>query len=332
MSGESLLPLRSAIGELLQLHPADEMDLQRLTTGLSHNNFVCRTAAGRYFVKVYALGPNPRPRVEEINRVTGRMRDHGIPAPELVAYSPRFPNVVIHRYIDADSLGWDPQLLGPAATVYSRIAALALPAARQIGRDVFLRALQRVAHAIEQSPTAPALDSAALDSRAALLIRRVIDRLTAGLPDIPLLVLNLHDDFTENNLLADGTTIRLLCDWDSYRPVLFWENFASSSARLCSTAPRQGVLSGQRLNRFFTGLSPAVLNLAAGQSPLLTLFPTLAVLRQLRIYPFRRQVTANKRPDLREALLDQPLEHCEWLLDNAGQVVELVAESLHRAG
>jgi hypothetical protein len=64
---------------------------------------------------------------------------------------------------------------------------------------------------------------------------------------------------------------------------------------------------------------------------LLTLFPTLAVLRHLRTYPFRRQATAGRRPDLREALLDQPLEHCEWLLDNAVKVSELVAEGLRRA-
>ncbi|MCB1669716.1 MAG: hypothetical protein R3F41_14440 [Gammaproteobacteria bacterium] len=48
------------------------------------------------------------------------------------------------------------------------------------------------------------------------LVYRELERY---LPQQPQ-VLNLHDDFTENNTLADHQGIRLNCDWDSHRPSL----------------------------------------------------------------------------------------------------------------
>lgn len=328
MNNDAQTALRQAIGALLNADSADSLEIQRLDQGLSNVCFLCKSGSEKYFVKVYAPGPQSGQQVRGINRIIASMRAKGIPAPELLAYSPDYPNVVIHRWVESASLGWGNNLLEPVARLYSDVVKIGLLTRRSLSREAYLNNLQKVLNAVSRQALQEPVAAGEPDQRASQLARQAVSLLAEELPHSPLPVLLLHDDFTENNILADERSIKLLCDWDSYRPAMLWENLAASASRFCTSAPRRGELCSERLDLFLRGVSPQVLQQIDDPARFARLFPILSILRHLRVYPFRRQLATRQRTDLRTALLDEPIGHCEWMLEHAGQVSQWVAEHL----
>lgn len=314
MTSDSLQELRNAVAQLLD-SPTTDLTFEKITDGLSHHSFVCKVGEKSFYVKVYELGPNPAKIVTEINRTTELMRKNAIPAPEIVAYSLQFPNLVIHKFVDAQRINWDPAQVSPVAKLYSDVALIALQEKKFISKVKYLLDLQHHSDIIEQQVMENISESSELNQRAFRLIQEVLSQLTQKLPENPILVLKLHDDFTEKNILAEGGEIKLLCDWDSYRARVFWEHLAGSVARFSTNAPMQGEMDQQRLIAFLNSLAPTVIQHIGDYNAFAQLFPFLAILRHLRMYRFRNLVVAKRRSDLRESLLTAPIEHCEWMLE-----------------
>ncbi|MBT8146380.1 MAG: phosphotransferase [Gammaproteobacteria bacterium] len=319
--------LQKAVATLLNADTSS-ISFERITEGLSHNCFLCNCGEEKYFVKVYALAKDPAKQIAQINRTTEYMRQQGIPAPELVAYSARFANVVIHRFIDAEKADWDFNLIAPLAGLYSDIAAIGLLKQRFLGRHTYLENLRGIENQLCQLVDEQTGRSAALSGQALMLCQRVVREVSKLDSNAELLFLNLHDDFTEKNILTRNGRICLLCDWDSYRPAVFWENLASSACRFSTPAPLGGGLEHQRLRQFLQSLAPQVVQQLGDTHTFARLFAHLGILRHLRTFTFRSRVVATRRPDLEQSLLINPVKHCEWMADRSDEVASLVIDSL----
>lgn len=315
--------LSVAAAQLLKV-PAAQLSLQRINDGLSHHSFVCDTGSSKYYIKVYTFRDKPAQRVAQINHITDLMCRKGIPAPQLLAYAPAYANVVVHTYVDADQIGWNSTLLAPLAELYSDITLIALAEKGSISKSAYLNALKSVETPILEQVDNKTGPSPGLNQQALKIYRQVIEGLTRHLPEKPLLVIKHHDDFTENNILADQSGIRLICDWDSWRDVVFVSHLASSASRFSTQAPMSGKLEKNRLAMFLGALSPEVILPVTKDTGFASIFPYLAVLKHIASYTFRNLKVNQGRAELQQTLLVDPLEHCQWMMDNHAMVSEWV--------
>tara|TARA_B100000446_G_C10545406_1_gene338328 strand:+ start:128 stop:1159 length:1032 start_codon:yes stop_codon:yes gene_type:complete len=315
--------LKQQLSELLKVE-IDTIELTPIETGLTHRSFRCQISDKLCFVKVYNFAQDAIAQVDRINQLTQFMRRRDIPAPRIIAYSTRTPRIVVHEYVDGSSATGDINELPSIAQLYSRLVSIGLENSTQVGRSDYLQPLHNTQLRL-QGLNENALVCGDLHRQYLSLWRRVIDILDKELSSTTLLHLNIHDDFTEKNLLMKYQEVALLCDWDSYRLKYFVEHFSCSIVRFSTEAPLDGDIVKSKLELFYRNLTPDLLQTLSAAKSYPSLLPVLATLKHLRTYGFRNSIVKHRSPDLEQPLLHWPLQHCQSLLENRATISQWLA-------
>jgi hypothetical protein len=258
------------------------------------------------------------------------MRGRGIPASRLRAYSPAFPNIVVHEFIEAQMHAGEYSHLPAIAGLCSNIIRVGAEHGRQVSRAEYLSGVQAVADQIRAVQQGGAVVDPAVQSGTMALVDSVLQSLAEEVTDATLLHVHVHDDFTEKNILLEDDQVRLLCDWDSCRLKFVNEYLACSASRFGTERPLGGLLLQEKLSLFLHSLDQRVVELVTPVEEFASMFAYVATLKHLRTYAFRHSRVSSERPDLTAALLQWPLQHCEWLIENRQRVGEWVYEALIR--
>ncbi len=314
--------IRLQISELLDAH-ADSIQLTPIETGLTHRAFRCQIAEKLYFVKYYNFTNNALAQVSHINQLTQFMRSRDIPAPHIVVYSSQSPQLVVHEYIDGSSATGSGNELAAIAQLYSRLVSLGLENLKQIPRSNYFQQLQIIEKRF-LSISKDSLICQDLHQQYLSLFGRVIDILDKELLSDSLLHINIHDDFTEKNLLMKNDDVALLCDWDSYRLKYLPEHLSCTIMRFSTEAPLQGNIHKNKLEQLYRNLAPDVLQPLKAMKSYPSLFPVLATMKHLKTYGFRHSTVKHRRPDLEQSLLRWPLQHCQSLIENRHTITQWI--------
>ncbi len=310
--------LKQQLSQLLAVD-IETIELTPIEVGLTHRSFHCQTSDNLYFVKVYNFAKDALVQVDRINRLTQFMRSRDLPAPRIIAHNTRTPRIVVHEHVDGSSATGDINELPSIARLYSRLVSIGLENPTQVGRSDYLQPLHNTQLRL-QGLKENALVCGEVHRQYLSLWRRVIDILDRELSSTTLLHLNIHDDFTEKNLLMKDQEVALLCDWDSYRLKYFVEHLSCSIMRFSTEAPLQGDIVKSKLELFYRNLTPDILQTLGAVKSYPSLFPVLASLKHLRTYGFRNSIAKHGRSDLEQSLLRWPLQHCQSLLENRAAI------------
>ena len=307
---------------------AAEISLEPLQAGLTHKSYCCRIANQRYFVKVYRPVHHMAVPVQRINQLTEYMCGQGIPASRVILYSPEFANIVVHEFVEGEMHSGAYSQIAAIAGLYSRLALLGMECSQILSKPIYLSGINDVLTQIRSFENSAVTVEASIHAGMLALAETVLAALQAGIPDTGLLHIFVHDDFSEKNILLQGDQVKLLCDWDSYRLKLLNEHLASTAARFSTERPLMGELRQDKLSCFLQSLQPELLKHIPDPGGYATLFPYWATLKHLRTYIFRNSLVQLNRMDLKPSLLEWPLQHCNWLIDNKHIVSDWVYRSL----
>lgn len=307
----------------------NEIDVSALDGGLSHKSYCCRVSGVPYYVKEYNYINNISKVINYINELTSYMCKRGIPASRVVLYSPKFPNMVVHEFVDGQIHRGEFSQVTAIAELYSKVALVGKDHGRQLSKPDYLSTIKSVRDGLQAHACADVEVDKTIHGGMLVLSETVLSALQAGIPDGDLFHTFVHDDFTEKNILMDGDQVRLLCDWDSCRLRMSSEHIASTATRFSTERPLEGVLQQRKLDLFLRSLDPGLLEHIVNVKEYGMLFPYWATLNHLRAYKFRNSVVHKDRPDLKTSLLEWPLQHCRWLIENRQQVSDWVSQALH---
>ena len=313
--------LKEKIAKLLNTK-AEALSLAAVETGLTHLTYKCSDKAGTYFVKQYHPASNIN--VEDINRLTQQMRLHGIPAPKVLAYSPEFPKLVIHEYVEGSHPTGNPKELTAIAQLYSQLTIIGLEKKAQIDRTEYLQQIEAVKVKFSQFGN-DRIACQALHAQYLATLDRVTGLLDQLIETTTVIHIPTHDDFTENNLLMKNNQVALLCDWDSYRLKGLSEHLSCSAMRSSCEHNLGGNVEKNKLQYFYRNLDTKVFSNLDELHSISKQLPVFATLKHLRTYGFRNYIVKSRRPDLEDALLRQPLQHCQWLLENRSLLNDWIA-------
>jgi len=319
--------LKPALASLFKVDPSD-IQLQAVEGGLTHQTCICRVLGKRYFVKIYLLGGDVSRSVANINRLTSFMRNRGVPASRMVLYSPEFANIVVHEFVEGEMVSGDVSQTKAIAELYSRVALIGTERGKSLTKVEYLSELDPYLETLKNMEGSGIKTDASIHSSILNLADKMLNTLQENLPNQGLFHIYMHDDFTEKNILMGGDQVKLLCDWDSFRLKLLAEHLACAACRFSTDRPLTGVLQQDKLNHFLQSLNPKVLGYISSIEEFAQVFPLLATLKHLRTYYFRNSVIHQGRADLKTRLLEWPLEHCLWLMDNRQQVSDWVRNGL----
>lgn len=314
--------MKKQLAALLKVK-VEDLSLAPIDTGLTHKTFQCSVANDLYFVKYYNPAPDVQNQITQINQLMQFMRKRGIPAPRVIAYSAASPRLVVHEYVQGSCVVGDADELQSIAKLYSRLAAIGLEKPYHVKPADYLQHLERNRSRLENIKET-SLVCKRLHQQYLTTFGQVIDILRTDLNEQALLHINIHDDFTEKNLLMQNGNVQLLCDWDSYRLKYFLEHFSCSMMRFATDAPLSGGLSKSKLQQFRKAVEPEVLTVIDSAQNSSSLIPVLATLKHLRTYGFRNSVVKNMRPDLEESLLYWPVRHCQALVEQRRNISDLI--------
>ena len=306
----------------------EQIELEPIETGLSHQGFSCRVTGQRYFVKVYRPFANVAAVVQQINHLTAYMCDRGVPASRVSFYSPEFANMVVHEFVEGEMHVGKSSQVGAIAQLYSSIALLGAEHSRKLSKQEYLDGIGVVLKQMNSLAGPEVLVDASVHEGMQTLAETVQKYLWDSLPDEGLLHIPVHDDFTEKNILMQGEEVKLLCDWDSYRLKMFNEHLACTVTRFSTTRPLEGEVDKDKLEVFLKSLSPELIGYTAGIESFTENFPYLACMKHLRTYTFRNSAVGRNRPELKASLLDWPLHHCRQLINNKLQLSDWVYGAL----
>ncbi len=319
--------LKQSLATLLKVD-SNALELRDIKGGLSHKSYRCDVSGLTYYIKVYNKIENILNVVTYINQLTEYMRGRGVPASRVVSYSPEFPNIVVHEFIEGKPPSGEFSQLAAIAGLYSKVAMIGRDHGKYLSKPEYLSTIRGVREQLETTKASDAEFDPVIHNGMLSLTDTVLSALQTGIGDEKLLHLHIHDDFTEKNILMDEDEVKLLCDWDSCRLRYCNEHIASTATRFSTTRPLSGLLQQEKLYRFLGTLHPALFQNMAGIEAFARLFPVWATLNHIRTYPFRNVVVHRDRPDLKEALLAWPLQHCLWMIDNRQQVSDWVCQAL----
>ena len=319
--------LKLSLASLFKVKVSD-INLQTVDGGLTHQSCICRVSGRRYFVKAYRLGGEFSYAVGKINQLTSYMRNRGVPASRLVLYSPEYPNIVIHEFVEAAMATGNFSQIGGIAKLYSQVALIGAEHGRNLSKPEYLSAVNAFIEPIRNNEDMGLKVDASIYTGTLKLAEKALKFLQASLPEQGLFHIHMHDDFTEKNILMDVDQVKLLCDWDSYRLKFLPEHLACTVCRFSTDRPLEGALQTDKLFYFLRSLDPKVLGYIPNLEEFSQLFPLLATLKHLRTYTFRNSLVVQGRLDLKKSLLAWPLEHCNWLMANHQQVSDWVWEAL----
>jgi len=319
--------LKPALASLFNVDSSD-IQLQAVDGGLTHQTRICRVSGQCYFVKIYLLGGDVSRSVANINRLTSFMRSRGVPASRIALYSPELANIVVHEFVEGEMANGDISQAQAIAKLYSQVALIGVERGKSLTKIEYLSELNSYLEILKNMEGSGIKTDASIHSSTLNLAGRTLNALQDSLPDQDLFHIYMHDDFTEKNILMDGDQVKLLCDWDSFRLKLLAEHLACAACRFSTDRPLAGVLQEDKLSHFLQSLNPKVPGYISSIEEFAQLFPLLATLKHLRTYYFRNSVIHLGRADLRTPLLEWPLEHCLWLMDNQQQVSDWVLKAL----
>lgn len=306
----------------------NEIDVAVIEGGLSHKSYCCQVSGVSYYIKEYSNINNISKVINYINNLTSYMCKRGIPASRVILYDPKFPNIVVHEFVEGEIHAGEFSQVPAIAELYSKVAMVGKDHGRHLSKAEYLSTIQTVQDGLQ----APAISGVEVDetihSGMLVLTDTVLSALQTGIPDVALFHFFVHDDFTEKNILLDGDLVKLLCDWDSCRLRMCSEHIASTSTRFGTERPLDGVLQQKKLDLFLQALNPGLLEHIANIEEFAMLFPYLATLNHLRTYLFRNSVVHQNRLDLKASLLEWPLQHCQWLMENRQRVSGWVSQAL----
>ena len=319
--------LKPALASLFKVDSSD-IQLQAVDGGLTHQTSICRISGQRYFVKIYRFGGDVSRRVGNINRLTSFMRSRGVPASRMVLYSPEFANIVVHEFVEGEMVSGDISQTKAIAELYSQVALIGAEQGKSLTKVEYLSGLNSYLETLKNMEGSANNIDTSIHLSVLNLADKTLNSLQENLPDQGLFHIYMHDDFTEKNILMDGDQVKLLCDWDSFRLKLLTEHLACAACRFSTDRPLTGVLQEDKLSHFLQSLNPKVLGYISSTEEFAQVFPLLATLKHLRTYFFRNSVIHQGRADLKTRLLEWPLEHCLWLMDNQQQVSDWVRNGL----
>ena len=322
-----LQELKQSLATLLKVD-SNALELRDIKGGLSHKSYRCDVSGLTYYIKVYNKIENILNVVTYINQLTEYMRGRGVPASRVVSYSPEFPNIVVHEFIEGKPPSGELSQVAAIAGLYSKVAMIGRDHGKYLSKPDYLSQIQIIRDQLETSQVSDAEIDPVIHTGMLSLADRVLSALEAGMRDEKLLHIHVHDDFTEKNILMDGDQVKLLCDWDSCRLRYCNEHIASTASRFSTTRPLGGLLQQDKLDRFLGTLHPVLFENMAGIEAFAVLFPYWATLKHIRTYLFRSAVVHRDRPDLKQALLSWPLQHCLWMIDSRQQVSDWVCRAL----
>jgi hypothetical protein len=327
LGGIAVIELKDKLASLLN-SVADEIVLEVIDAGLTHESYVCTVEKNKYYIKIYNNIDNISNVIGYINQLTEYMRGRGLPASRLHAYSPAFANIVVHEFVEGEMHAGKLSQTPAIAELCSRIILVGADHGRQVSRQSYFAGIHEVAEQMRTMENRTPLVDPAVHTGMQAVTRSVLACLEAEITDAELLHVHVHDDFTEKNILLQGDQVKLLCDWDSCRLKFMAEYLACSAARFSTERPLHGLLQKDKLCHFLNSVDPRVVRLISSVSEFASLFACAATLKHLRTYAFRHSRVSLERPDLRIPLLQWPLQHCEWLLENRHRVGEWVYEAL----
>lgn len=302
--------------------------LDAIDTGLTHQSYRCRVSGKQLYVKIYNDINNISNVISYINQLTEYMRERGIPASRLYAWSPAIPNIVVHEYVEGEMYSGDFSQLASVAKLFSNIVLIGADHSQTLPRSKYLADLQNVFERLKTAESRGEKVAVHIHSGMLDVAETVLNTLADDMPEEDLFHIHVHDDFTEKNILMQGDQVKLLCDWDSCRLKLFNEYLACTVTRFSTDRPLAGVVQEDKLTYFLCSLDPELHRYFSSPEQLAALFPYWATLKHLRTYMFRNSRVNRDRPDLYRPLLEWPLEHCQWLLDNRQQLGDWVYKAL----
>jgi len=323
----SKVQLKPVLASLFKVDVSD-IELQTADGGLTHQTCICQVSGQRYFVKIYQQAGSFSFAVGKINQLTTLMRNRGVPAPRVVLYSPEYANVVVHEFVEGKFVNGDFSQIRAIARLYSQVALIGAEHSRSLSKPEYLAEISTYSRALDNIKVTDAKVDILIHAGILGLAENVLAFLQDTLPDNGLFHIYMHDDFTEKNILMEGCRVKLLCDWDSYRLKLFAEHIACTACRFATDRPLAGVLQEEKLALFLQSLDPRVMGFISSSEEFARLFPLLATLKHLRTYHFRNSVVHQGRNDLRKPLLEWPLQHCLWLMDNRQRVSDWVRKAI----
>jgi len=317
--------LKASLACLFEVSVAD-ISLQSTEGGLTHQSFICRVTGRKFFVKIYTLGGEYSYSVANINRLTNYMRLQGIPASQVVLYSPEFANIVVHDFVDGKMASGDISQIKAITQLYSRVALIGAEHGRAVSKPDYLSDINAFMEPIRHIENSAIPFDTLIHTNTLKLAEKVFGHLQKNLPEQGLFQIYMHDDFSEKNILMLDNQIKLLCDWDSYRLKLLHEHIACSACRFSTDGPMQGVMQLDKLSYFLRSIDPKVYGYISRVEDFVQNFPMLATLKHLRTYRFRNTLVHQGRPELKTSYLSWPLEHCLWLVTNRERVRDMVRE------
>lgn len=310
---------------------SNEISLQRLTKGLSFPCYRCEIGSENYFVKNYPTGKAAAESVLHINELTSYMRQRGIPAPEVALFSPAFPNIVVHKFIQGEHyIGQDGQLQS-VAQLFSQLCIIGLESAQELSKDTYVSMFSETCDELDLLPDRLSNLDYSVHSKILVVVGQVLSALQKEFSDEPMMQIPVHDDFTERNILMSGSRVALLCDWDSFHLNSLQEYIARVAARFCTEGPLQGELQFDKLELFFANLDSNVIAQIQDKERFAQLFPILATIKHIKAYAFRSTLIYLGREDLKASLLDWPAEHCGWLIENRQLLSDWLKKILERS-
>ena len=305
-----------------------EIDLAVIEGGLSHKSYCCRVSGIPYYIKEYNNINNISNVVNYINELTSYMCERGVPASRVILYSPKFPNIVVHEFVEGEIHDGEFSQVAAIAELYSKVAMVGKDHGRHLSKADYLSTIQAIRDGLQAPANADVKVDENIHNGMLVLTDTVLSALKTGMPDDALFHFFVHDDFTEKNILLDGDLVKLLCDWDSCRLRMCNEHIASTATRFSTERPLGGVLQQHKLGLFLRTLNPGLLEHIVNIEDFAVLFPYWATLNHLRTYLFRNSVVHQSRWDLKASLLEWPLQHCRWLIENRQRVSDWVSLAL----
>jgi hypothetical protein len=279
-------------------------------------------------VKIYNDIENISNVVSYINKLTEYMHERGIPASRLRAWSPAFPNIVVHDFVEGEMYAGDVSQLASIAELFSRIVLIGTEHGQTLPKSKYLADLQSVYKRLNVVEKRGEVVDAQIHAGMLGVAETVLKALEKDMPERDLFHIYVHDDFTEKNILLQGDQVKLLCDWDSCRLKLFSEYLACTATRFSTERPLAGIVQKDKLTYFLRSLDPELHSYFSSAEQLAVLFPYWATLKHLRTYMFRNSRVNQERQDLYGPLLAWPLEHCHWLLANRQLLGDWVYKAL----
>ena len=306
----------------------NEIDVAVIEGGLSHKSYCCQVSGVSYYIKEYSNINNISKVINYINNLTSYMCKRGIPASRVILYDPKFPNIVVHEFVEGEIHAGEFSQVAAIAELYSKVAMVGKDHGRHLSKAEYLSTIQTVQDGLQVPAISVVEVDETIHNGMLVLTDTVFSALQTGIPDVALFHFFVHDDFTEKNILLDGDLVKLLCDWDSCRLRMCSEHIASTSTRFSTERPLGGVLQQKKLDLFLRALNPGLVENIANIEEFAVLFPYLATLNHLRTYLFRNSVVHQNRLDLKASLLEWPLQHCQWLMENRQRVSGWVSQAL----